>query len=115
MARLQRVRTLRELGTGLSAFREVVERKTPLPEVAAAHAEALAVQLRVTAHCARLSGGADDDGLRQRLPARVDSAKDPRRERYRQLLAVINGRPVPAPSASALDWSGRALRARTPA
>ncbi|MFI8825660.1 MerR family transcriptional regulator [Streptomyces sp. NPDC053431] len=47
VARLDLVRTLRELGVDLSTIRRVVDRELPLPEVAATHAEALAVQIRV--------------------------------------------------------------------
>lgn len=46
-ARLELVRTLRELGLDLPTIRKVVDRELSLPEVAAAHAEALAVQIRV--------------------------------------------------------------------
>ncbi|MFB7232768.1 MerR family transcriptional regulator [Streptomyces fimicarius] len=46
-ARLDLVRTLRELGLDLPTIRKVVDRELSLPEVAAAHAEALAVQIRV--------------------------------------------------------------------
>jgi DNA-binding transcriptional MerR regulator len=46
LARLELVRTLRDLGVDLPTIRQVVERKIPLPEVAAAHAEALTVQIR---------------------------------------------------------------------
>lgn len=47
VARLDLVRTLRELGLDLSTIRKVVDRELSLPEVAASHAEALAVQIRV--------------------------------------------------------------------
>ncbi|MBP0448580.1 MerR family transcriptional regulator [Kitasatospora sp. RG8] len=47
VARLDLVRTLRELGLGLPAIRQVVERERSLPEAAAAHADALGVQIRV--------------------------------------------------------------------
>ncbi|MDN3355704.1 MerR family transcriptional regulator [Actinomadura sp. DC4] len=47
VARLDFVRTLRNLGLDLATVRKVVERELPLAEVAAAHAEALAVQIRV--------------------------------------------------------------------
>ncbi|MFE4515322.1 MerR family transcriptional regulator [Kitasatospora sp. NPDC056783] len=46
LARLDLVRTLRELGLDLPAIRRVLERQAPLREVAAAHAEALEVQIR---------------------------------------------------------------------
>ncbi|MBO1418584.1 MerR family transcriptional regulator [Streptomyces sp. FH025] len=47
VARLDLVRTLRELGLGLPEIRQVLERELTLPEVAAAHAEALEVRIRV--------------------------------------------------------------------
>ncbi|MFD8692012.1 MerR family transcriptional regulator [Streptomyces sp. NPDC059651] len=47
VARLRLVRTLRTLGLDLHTIREAMERDTPLAEIAAAHAEALAVQIRV--------------------------------------------------------------------
>ncbi|MFF2624578.1 MerR family transcriptional regulator [Kitasatospora griseola] len=47
VARLDLVRTLRDLGLGLPAIRRVVDRELSLSEVAAAHAEALAVQIDV--------------------------------------------------------------------
>ncbi|MEV0320251.1 MerR family transcriptional regulator [Streptomyces sp. NPDC050658] len=46
VARLDLVRTLRELGLDLPTVRKVVDREAPLPDVAAAHAEALDVQIR---------------------------------------------------------------------
>ncbi|MDH2429158.1 MerR family transcriptional regulator [Sphaerisporangium sp. TRM90804] len=46
LARLELVRTLRDLGLDLSTIRKVVEREISLADVAAAHAEALAVQIR---------------------------------------------------------------------
>ncbi|MFE7382116.1 MerR family transcriptional regulator [Streptomyces zhihengii] len=47
VARLDLVRTLRELGLDLPTIRKVVDRELSLPEVAAAHAEALTAQIRV--------------------------------------------------------------------
>ncbi|TVT59371.1 MerR family transcriptional regulator [Amycolatopsis rhizosphaerae] len=47
VARLDLVRTLRELGLDLATIRKVVDREISLPEVAAAHAEALALQIRL--------------------------------------------------------------------
>ncbi|MER7789065.1 MerR family transcriptional regulator [Streptomyces sp. NPDC097640] len=44
--RLELVRTLRELGLDLATVRKVVDRELSAAEVAAAHAEALAVQIR---------------------------------------------------------------------
>ncbi|WP_079138899.1 MerR family transcriptional regulator [Actinacidiphila rubida] len=47
VARLELVRTLRELGVDLETVREVVARERPLSDVAAEHAAALDVQIRV--------------------------------------------------------------------
>ncbi|MFI1607029.1 MerR family transcriptional regulator [Streptomyces griseofuscus] len=47
VARLDLVRTLRNLGVDLPTIRRVVDRELSLPDVAATHAEALAVQIRV--------------------------------------------------------------------
>jgi DNA-binding transcriptional MerR regulator len=47
VARLDLVRTLRELGLDLTTIRKVVDREVSLSEVAATHAEALATQIRV--------------------------------------------------------------------
>ncbi|MHC3819529.1 MerR family transcriptional regulator [Streptomyces sp. DT9] len=65
------------------------------------------------AHYARLLGRPDDAGLRRRLVTRLESVNDPRRERYLQVLAVVNGWPAPESLAPVLDWSVRALRIRT--
>ncbi|KAA6211382.1 MerR family transcriptional regulator [Streptomyces filamentosus] len=46
-ARLDLVRTLRTLGLDLPTIRRIVDRELSLPEVAAAHAEALAAQIRI--------------------------------------------------------------------
>ena len=47
VARLDLVRTLRDLGVDLPTIRKVVNRELPLPAVAAAYAEALDVQIRI--------------------------------------------------------------------
>ncbi len=46
LARLDLVRTLRELGLDLPAIRRVLDREITVPEVAAAHADALEAQIR---------------------------------------------------------------------
>ncbi|GAA3076638.1 MerR family transcriptional regulator [Streptosporangium carneum] len=68
----------------------------------------------VTAEYAHLSGLPDDVDLRRRLLARLETANDPRRERYLRLLAVINGWPAPESLTPVFDWTVRALRDRTP-
>ncbi|MGK5739439.1 MerR family transcriptional regulator [Micromonospora sp. URMC 103] len=47
VARLELVRTLRDLGLDLPTIGRVVHREIPLAEVAAAHADALSVQIRL--------------------------------------------------------------------
>ncbi|MFJ9643532.1 MerR family transcriptional regulator [Streptomyces sp. NPDC101206] len=66
-----------------------------------------------TAHYAHLLDRPDDIELRRRLATRLESVNDPRRERYLQLLAVVNGWPAPESLASVLAWSVQALRVRT--
>ncbi|MGW0547846.1 MerR family transcriptional regulator [Streptomyces altiplanensis] len=66
-----------------------------------------------TAHYAHLLGRPDDAELRRRLATRLESVNDPRRERYLQLLAVVNGWPAPESLAPVFDWSVEALRVRT--
>jgi len=46
VARLDLIRTLRELGLDLATIRRILDRETALSDVAAAHAEALTVQIR---------------------------------------------------------------------
>ena len=67
------------------------------------------------ARYADLVGQPDRPDLRRRLLSRVDTASDPRRERYLELLAVINGWPPAESARPALAWFSRALRIRTPA
>lgn len=66
-----------------------------------------------TAHYAHLLGRPDDVELRRRLATRLESVNDPRRERYLQLLAVVNGWSAPESLAPVFDWSVQALRVRT--
>jgi DNA-binding transcriptional MerR regulator len=47
IARLELVRTLRDLGVDLTTIRKVVDQELSLPAVAAAHAEALDAQIRI--------------------------------------------------------------------
>ncbi|MFJ8580634.1 MerR family transcriptional regulator [Micromonospora sp. NPDC093277] len=67
----------------------------------------------ITDRYARLCGRPDDTALRRRLLDRLEAANDPRRERYLYLLSVINGWSAAESLAPVLDWSVRALRART--
>ncbi|MFG2819750.1 MerR family transcriptional regulator [Kitasatospora sp. NPDC048365] len=68
----------------------------------------------LTAHYAHIVGRPDDVGLRRRLLARLEPANDPRRQRYADLLAVVNGWPAPENLVPVLEWSMQALRARIP-
>jgi DNA-binding transcriptional MerR regulator len=68
----------------------------------------------LTAQYADVFGRPDDAGLRRWLLTRLEIASDPRAERYWQLLAVINGWPVPESLAPVFDWFSQALRARMP-
>ncbi|WBO65727.1 MerR family transcriptional regulator [Streptomyces camelliae] len=49
------------------------------------------------------------------LLRRLESARDPRWDRYFQLLALINGWPAPDPLTPLIDWTVTALRAHTSA
>ncbi|SCG70478.1 MerR family transcriptional regulator [Micromonospora inositola] len=69
----------------------------------------------ITARYAHISGRPDDVDLRRRLLMLLETANDPRRERYLQLLSIINGWTAPDSLAPALDWFIPALRARIPA
>lgn len=60
--------------------------------------------------CARFTGGRGDP--RGYLLARLEVVNDPRRERYSQLLAVVNGWAAPASPRRELDWAVDALRFR---
>jgi DNA-binding transcriptional MerR regulator len=75
--------------------------------------QADAMVAALATHYARLIGGSEDEELlRPRLLDRLKTAGDPRRERYFELLAVINGWPPPESLAPVLDWSVQALEAR---
>ncbi|SCG78607.1 MerR family transcriptional regulator [Micromonospora humi] len=70
------------------------------------------VLARAAARYAALCGRPDDAALRGRLLDRLTAAHDPRRERYENLLAVVNGWPPVESLAPVLDWAIRALRIR---
>ncbi|MGW7243973.1 MerR family transcriptional regulator [Streptomyces sp. NPDC054804] len=81
--------------------------------IAPASPQADPIVAAFTAHCAHLLGRPDDVELRRRLATRLETVNDPRRERYLQLLAVVNGWPAPESLAPVFDWSVQALRVRT--
>jgi DNA-binding transcriptional MerR regulator len=68
----------------------------------------------VTGQYAHILGRPDDVDLRRWLLTRIETANDPRRERYLQLLSVINGWSAPESLAPVFDWFIRALRAQIP-
>ncbi len=74
--------------------------------------EAEPVVAAVMADYARTSGRPDGAELRRRLLTKLETANDPRRDRYLELLAVINGWAAPEPLTPALDWFIEALRTR---
>jgi DNA-binding transcriptional MerR regulator len=71
-----------------------------------------AMVTKLAADYARLVGGIENDELFRRLLDRLKTVADPRRERYLQLLAVINGWPKPESLAPMIGWSTQALEAR---
>jgi DNA-binding transcriptional MerR regulator len=56
----------------------------------------------------------DEVNLRRQLLTWMESVNDSRRERYMQLLSVVNGWPAPDSLAPVFDWFVRALRVRVP-
>lgn len=67
----------------------------------------------LTAHCALTPDRPDDADPHQWLLRRLEAAGDPRRDRYLQLLALINDWPAPERLAPVIDWSVTALRIRS--
>ncbi|MDQ1738249.1 MAG: hypothetical protein QOH56_4500, partial [Pseudonocardiales bacterium] len=55
-------------------------------------------------------GKADTAGYRTTLLTRLDTASDPRAERYWHLIATINGWPVPPSLGPVFEWFTEALR-----
>jgi DNA-binding transcriptional MerR regulator len=68
----------------------------------------------VTAYAAAF-GRTDDTAYRRSLLERLETASDPRAERYWQLLATINGWSAQPSLAPVFEWFISALRAATPA
>ncbi|MEV7183791.1 MerR family transcriptional regulator [Kitasatospora sp. NPDC093102] len=82
--------------------------------VAPGSPDAAPVVASLTAAYAETFGRPDDAALRHWLLTRLEAADDPRAERYWQLLAIINGWPVPESLAEVFRWFTEALRARLP-
>ncbi|WP_405656259.1 MerR family transcriptional regulator [Streptomyces sp. RK9] len=103
--------------TGLPRVLAEALRARVTPAVAAGIApdapEAGPVVADLTAHYALMIGDRIDPAdLRRRLLSRLETMNDPQRDRYLELLAVVNGWPPPDSLAPVLDWSVAALRAR---
>jgi hypothetical protein len=81
--------------------------------IAPASAEAAAVVRDLTARYAQAFNRADDSDLRAWLLTRLETANDPRAERYWHLLSVINAWPVPPSLAPVFAWLIDALRPAT--
>jgi DNA-binding transcriptional MerR regulator len=64
----------------------------------------------LTAHWSRALSRPDDADLRRWLLDHLDTANDPRRDRYLHLLSQLNGWPAPDPLTPALSWTVTALR-----
>jgi DNA-binding transcriptional MerR regulator len=112
VARLALVRTLRDLGLGLAAIRQVVQRELSLSEVAEAHAEALAVQIdtlrlrrAVLTAVARRGATPEETALMHRL---AQLSEDGRRRLIEEFLDAALG------DAPALDGIRRTLTPQLP-
>ena len=77
--------------------------------------DALPVVDALVAGYASAVGRQDGDDLRRDLMQHLAAVNDPRRDAYLRRLSVVNGWPEPSDRGPALDWTVRALRARTPA
>ncbi|MET9617384.1 MerR family transcriptional regulator [Kitasatospora indigofera] len=79
-------------------------------DVGPASAEAGPVVAALLAEYAATLGRPVGEEVRRHLLEQLETAQDPRWERYLRLLAVVNGWPAPESLAPVLDWSLRALR-----
>ncbi|MEU1212470.1 MerR family transcriptional regulator [Streptomyces sp. NPDC005791] len=79
-------------------------------EIDPTSAEAAPVLDSLTALYADAFARPDDTELRRWLIIRLDTGSDPRAERYWQLLATVNGWPVPPSLAPVFTWFIAALR-----
>ncbi|GAA3262928.1 MerR family transcriptional regulator [Nonomuraea helvata] len=73
--------------------------------------QAAAIVGALATRYAQTFGRADDANLRDWMLDRLQAADEPFAERYLQLLAVINGWPVPPSMAPLFSWFIQALRA----
>ncbi|MEV6055895.1 MerR family transcriptional regulator [Streptomyces sp. NPDC052107] len=63
--------------------------------------------------CAPARGQAGHAAPCEWLLQRLEGAREPRRDTYLRLLALVNGWPAPEPLTPVIDWAAAALRART--
>ncbi|MFF0087490.1 hypothetical protein ACFYR1_48790 [Streptomyces canus] len=80
--------------------------------IAPASHQADPIVAALAAHYAHILGRPDDTELRRLLLARLESVGDPRRDRYLELLAVINGWPAQESLVPLFNWSIEAVRVR---
>jgi DNA-binding transcriptional MerR regulator len=114
VARLDLVRTLRELGLPLESIRALVHAQSSLAEVAAAHLKALDHQIQtLRLRYAEAFQTSDTPSYRTALLRRLEIANDPRTERYLNLLHLINGWPTQPSLSPIFDWFTCALRSHT--
>lgn len=91
VARLHLVRTLRELGFGLDAVREVLDRQSTLAEVAASHVEALETQIQtLRLNLAVLRNALSRDDETEGLALMYELARLPARERQRLIDGFVD-------------------------
>ncbi|MGW0208498.1 MerR family transcriptional regulator [Streptomyces sp. NPDC003233] len=74
--------------------------------------EADPVVAALVARCAPLSGHPGHSSPHQWLLQCLEAARDPRRDTYLRLLALVNDWPAPEPLTPVIDWAAAALRAR---
>ncbi|MET8807231.1 MerR family transcriptional regulator [Streptomyces sp. NPDC004546] len=74
--------------------------------------EADPVVAALVTRCAPACGQAGHAAPHEWLLQRLEAAREPRRDTYLRLLALVNGWPAPEPVTPAIDWAAAALRAR---
>lgn len=74
--------------------------------------EADPVVAALVARCAPLSGHPGHSSPHQWLIRCLEAARDPRRDTYLRLLALVNDWPAAEPLTPVIDWAAAALRAR---
>ncbi|MFI6358978.1 MerR family transcriptional regulator [Streptomyces sp. NPDC050743] len=74
--------------------------------------EADPVVAALVTRCAPACGQAGHAAPHEWLLQRLEAAREPRRDTYLRLLALVNGWPAPEPVTPVIDWAAAALRAR---